>query len=452
MRFESSRVLGDEFPRREYKPTKDSSLDAVVVKGLHFGQRKLILSEIEFLCALVEKLRLGEGNGEGAASKPILVVYAGAANGSHLPFLFTLFPGVRFVLVDPAPFCDEVSAIAREVEGPVAEIVQDYCTDELCLRLSRTYGDRYTVALVSDIRSGTPKRMQKNKDHTEMMLRDNALQRGLCWSLRAYCALLKFHPPYPAVTDLSSPQYDPEDDTPESIEYLNGTQLFGVWAPKSSSEVRLAVEGPFTDDFVAPTRRYHCLEHEEQCYYYNTTNRYKSDCDAERAILHRYLRVFPDVVCTVEELSSRMSTALRFPLFHPLKSDFTEDHARWLTLLYSCRMPHLLSLFDELKNVVTLGKMRELVKAHCGDEDVPAGVRVGDVELPSDFWVAVCKGDLTEAYSFPKVRFGFFRRLQLTSALPASNQAGSRGSGGRGDRRGRASDSTRNAKKGRTEV
>jgi hypothetical protein len=57
---------------------------------VHWGQRKLLLSEIEFLTHYAEP--------------GITVVYAGAAPGTHIPYLAGLFPGVSFVLVDPNKF------------------------------------------------------------------------------------------------------------------------------------------------------------------------------------------------------------------------------------------------------------------------------------------------------------------------------------------------------------
>lgn len=48
------------------------------------------MSEIEFLTHFSEP--------------DITVVYAGAAPGTHINYLADLFPQVRFVLVDPAPF------------------------------------------------------------------------------------------------------------------------------------------------------------------------------------------------------------------------------------------------------------------------------------------------------------------------------------------------------------
>lgn len=57
---------------------------------LHWGQRKLLLSEIQFITMY--------------ASKAKYVIYAGAAPGMHTLFLSELFPNHKFILIDPVEF------------------------------------------------------------------------------------------------------------------------------------------------------------------------------------------------------------------------------------------------------------------------------------------------------------------------------------------------------------
>jgi hypothetical protein len=58
----------------------------------HWGQRKLLLSEIEFLTDWAP------------LDRDSIVVYAGAAPGTHIAFLAEMFPRLSFVLVDPSEF------------------------------------------------------------------------------------------------------------------------------------------------------------------------------------------------------------------------------------------------------------------------------------------------------------------------------------------------------------
>lgn len=77
---------------------------------MHWGQRKLLLSEIEFLTLFSEP--------------GVTVVYAGAAPGTHTASLARLFPEVhQFVLVDPSPF------IAKSSDRIVVR--QEYFTAEV---------------------------------------------------------------------------------------------------------------------------------------------------------------------------------------------------------------------------------------------------------------------------------------------------------------------------------
>jgi len=66
---------------------------------LHWGQRKLFFSELEFFLRYTSS-RLPQPGKEVLQQ----VVYAGAAPGIHTNYLSDLFPGLRFHLVDPAPF------------------------------------------------------------------------------------------------------------------------------------------------------------------------------------------------------------------------------------------------------------------------------------------------------------------------------------------------------------
>ena len=88
-----SRILDvDNAARQPYRtPTTQTHSEKPT---LHWGQRKLLMSEIEFLSSMYVQC---------ASSLP-LIVYAGAAPGYHIPFLVELFPCARFVLVDPSTF------------------------------------------------------------------------------------------------------------------------------------------------------------------------------------------------------------------------------------------------------------------------------------------------------------------------------------------------------------
>lgn len=68
--------------------------------GVHWGQLKLLLSEVEFLTIALKEAR------ERKFTK-LTLIYAGSAHGIHIPYLYDLFsPAIelKFILVDPANF------------------------------------------------------------------------------------------------------------------------------------------------------------------------------------------------------------------------------------------------------------------------------------------------------------------------------------------------------------
>jgi hypothetical protein len=105
------RVLKRDAPRKKYERRKGQKKTVI-----HWGQRKLLFSEIEFLTVY--------------APLHATVVYAGAAPGTHVAYLCDLFPTLKFVLVDPEDFTVK--------ESPRVTIRQEFFTDTI----AREYADR----------------------------------------------------------------------------------------------------------------------------------------------------------------------------------------------------------------------------------------------------------------------------------------------------------------------
>lgn len=80
---------------------------------VHWGQRKLLMSEIQFL---VDYASAGD-----------LVVYAGAAPGTHTEFLGSLFSDIFFLLVDPCDFSFRDGAR----QGQIRLLHRTYFTDKI---------------------------------------------------------------------------------------------------------------------------------------------------------------------------------------------------------------------------------------------------------------------------------------------------------------------------------
>ncbi|CAF4480898.1 unnamed protein product, partial [Didymodactylos carnosus] len=89
----------------------------------HYGQRKLLMSEIEFLTNVIATAA------HSTDSQNLLVIYAGAAPGSHTNYLSLMFPQLRFIFFDHSEFLAEESdhiKIRREMF--TNELAEEYST------------------------------------------------------------------------------------------------------------------------------------------------------------------------------------------------------------------------------------------------------------------------------------------------------------------------------------
>jgi cap2 methyltransferase len=276
---EFHRVLTPSHPHKPYEQRGDK-----VRSTVHWGQRKLLLSEIEFFTVIG---RAGLINST--------VVYAGAAPGTHIHFLSRLFPSVRFVLVDPAPFT--VRATDK------ITIINELFTDELAKRLAKKHRHIY---FISDIRTADPS--TDPPEAIEGMIQSD-MRAQMRWHglLNSKRSLLKFRLPW--------------DD--QSSEYLAGEVRLPVWGPQTTTEARL-----ITDADPAAVARYDHKRYEGQMFYFNTVTRHSLyphsmagegldhcyDCRAEIEILSNYLTHFsfskPNLTFAVPALSASISRQL----------------------------------------------------------------------------------------------------------------------------------------------
>jgi hypothetical protein len=144
------RILHSEYPRLKYRRRKGE-----VKTVIHWGQRKLLMSEIEFLTTY--------------ARSGMTVVYAGAAPGTHLSYLSNLFPYVTFELYDPAPFTVRESAKIKIFTGN-----DGMFTDET----AKKYSGRNDVLFICDVRSADWQQME-DEDTEEQVKQGNISLRFL---------------------------------------------------------------------------------------------------------------------------------------------------------------------------------------------------------------------------------------------------------------------------------
>ena len=251
------RILLPDAPKMEYRSRKDEAKTVI-----HWGQRKLLMSEIEFLNMAPPP--------EGTRC---VVIYAGAAPGTHVKVLSELFPLHRFVLVDPAKF-------TVQTDGDRIITRRALFSAELANELKAEY-EGWHVLFVSDVRSTDYQR--ETKEENERRIKADMDAQALWHTvLRPFKSMLKFRLPYTAGT----------------TQYLRGDIYLPVWGPVSTTECRLVVD-TFADETL-----YDNTEHEQKMFHFNTVTRpalyhhtvtgegldHCYDCTAEVRILEPHFR------------------------------------------------------------------------------------------------------------------------------------------------------------------
>lgn len=157
------------------------------VPNVHIGQRKLLMSEVYFLNANLDK-----------ATDRRVIVYAGSAGGMHLGMILKLYPGVRMILVDPndhyiritnvrsithrrfpSLYTDMSSGVdlAEEMANQDKRlfIYKEYMTDDLAATITdalESLGLLDDVLFISDIRTTKKGKQPTDKD----IVSNNAMQ------------------------------------------------------------------------------------------------------------------------------------------------------------------------------------------------------------------------------------------------------------------------------------
>lgn len=218
---------------------------------IHWGQLKLFLSELRFISE------------HGHFSDTI--VYAGASPGTHIKYLSEMFPKHKFILWDPRKF---------NVKGPMIETHEEYFTDEV----AQQYANK-NILFISDIRTGDSK--NESDEFEGRVAIDMEWQMNWHKIIKPSMGMYKFRLPY----------------ADGKIEYMAGTLQMQVFAPTSTTELRLIV--PQEMKMVV----YDNVQVEEQMYFFNYFTRPKWfgqpyrdfhldgcwDCTAFITIVRRYM-------------------------------------------------------------------------------------------------------------------------------------------------------------------
>jgi cap2 methyltransferase len=245
------RTLEEDMSRIPYRRRKGEKKTV-----LHWGQRKLLMSEIEFLSLY------------GSPGK--MVVYAGAAPGTHIAFLSSMFPDLHFFCVDPAPFTVK--------ESDKITIRQELFTSTLAMQLGKEHPG---LLFISDIRS-VDWELDSEENVERIVAHDMAMQQEWHMIMKPFRSMLKFRLPWAA----------------GFTNYLDGDVYLPVWGPITTTETRL-----ITKENTTTLIEYDHKKYEEQLFYFNTVARpalywhdvlgegidHCYDCKAEIHILSLYL-------------------------------------------------------------------------------------------------------------------------------------------------------------------
>lgn len=222
-------------PRLKYRHLSDLPSYILEDKSRirHYGQRKLFMSEMEFLTKYANV-----GN--------CLVVYAGAAGGAHISALSQLFPNVIFHLYDTTPFSSTLYNKLTNRFRDRIYVNKEYLTDEIA-KSKYSQSGRYTL-LISDIRTNTNRGKPSDSD----IARDNDTNLRIILAMQPSACCIKFRLPYK------------EGETFLPL----GERRLQCWCGVESTEVRLFAEYPYV------VTGYDHREHEEIMYYHNLLRPY----------------------------------------------------------------------------------------------------------------------------------------------------------------------------------
>jgi hypothetical protein len=319
--FPFQRTITKEWPRMKYTRRKGEFKPA-----LHWGQRKLHLSEVEFLTL------------HGDKAKTIL--YAGSADGKHTRYLSEkLFPNHKFILYDPAKFDKDLVAYADKNPDRVEihtgsegffndEVAKKYAGQDILFvsdirSVPELSGRNFLDAMMSienelqskNLKSDEYNKLKKDKQDLENAF-DNEVIKNMEWQ-QSWCDIIK---PKAFMLKFRLPYYAGK------TKYLDGDLYFQLWAGETSSETRLI--GTNLD-----RKEYDNNDYEDACFYLNKCSRadqnYKADLNCpiivnekplnnydwygELQIHKEYIKKFNDKR-TVEDMVVELDNALGIPL------------------------------------------------------------------------------------------------------------------------------------------
>lgn len=266
----------------------------------HWGQKKLLLSEIQFLTNVCKKLNT-------KSLKDYAVVYAGAAAGYHFPILYNLFPELIWILYDPGKFSKESY---MHPEKQKVKIFNQFFTDET-IKHAQQNAENRKILFISDIRV-TPK--------DEQVYLDMINQARWGTTMGADFMLLKFRLPYneptsfipKTIKDLKlNYNISNQDFIAKDTIYLKGDIFLQLYHPQYSTELRLFVE---KKNNKYELDNYDYIEIENKIFNYNTEIRLTADIEG-----YEFLNVIPGYDDSLECIMEYEIIKDYYEYFHNIK-------------------------------------------------------------------------------------------------------------------------------------
>jgi hypothetical protein len=303
--FQSDELtINTAFPSSRIYMPQGSDLGYNTNHNVHDGQRKLLLSEIEFLTEVLSR-RCDSSTTTHRSLPNLLCVYAGACPCTHLKKVLHMFPNVSWVLVDPR-FKEgkyltnwdkrRVAVCAHNFNDATAQEISSWVqgggksNSRMLPSLQGLDWDPncgfQNLLFVSDIRSDS---------HNEVSI-ESDMENQARWFklLHASAGLLKFRLPY-----CDERWYSEYLKHRGFTSYLDGTIHLPIWGPPSTSECRLHVQiggGVKQYDVYKHEMRMAGFEADDRKRSYVFENKLYSSFDraAEACTMHAYVRCMKD--------------------------------------------------------------------------------------------------------------------------------------------------------------
>lgn len=231
-------LLTEDFPTEQYKERESRNKDTG-----HWGQVKLLLSEIEFLQQVPKKKEYDSA----------IAVYIGAAGGYHTPLLSRMFPDVLFILYDGAKFAID----------PSPNII---IRNELFLEDIKWMYEGMDILFISDIRST----IDTEQGFEEGVANDNNLNMNIVADINPWSSMLKYRLPF---ENLYRKLEQKDTET-----YLSGKCYWQAFGKRSTTETRLIIPQRPQGETGLMEEGSHLINqqiYENQCFYFN--NKYRNN-------------------------------------------------------------------------------------------------------------------------------------------------------------------------------